>query len=79
MKMEIKFVTKKEILRRFTKEEIVDLLEIFLKKHFDDKIPKLIKLSDKELIIHKIYLLHEMLGKVRKENENKWKRNTYKV
>jgi len=71
MKMEIKFVTKKEILRRFTKEEIVDLLEIFLKKHFDDKIPKLIKLSDKELIIHKIYLLHEMLGKVRKENENK--------
>ena len=69
--MEIKFVTKKEILRRFTKEEIVDLLEIFLKKHFDDKIPKLIKLSDKELIIHKIYLLHEMLGKVRKENENK--------
>ena len=69
--MKIKFVTKKEILRRFTKEEIVDLLEIFLKKHFDDKIPKLIKLSDKELIIHKIYLLHEMLGKVRKENENK--------
>jgi len=70
--MEIKFVTKKEILRRFTKEEIVDLLEIFLKKYFDDRLNKFlnVKFSDKELIINKIYLLYEMLGKVRKENEN---------